>query len=255
MIDSHCHLTDERLLSRVAEVIARGRDAGVRRFVTIATTPQDAVVARLLADAHAEVFFTAGIHPNNSVSFNPPCVQSLREFAAHPKCVALGEMGLDDHWKDVPMDHQRAIFTAQLELAGELGKPIVIHSREAIAATLEVMAPYRSIPAVFHCFTGTAAEAHAIVGAGYFVGFTGPLTYKKNDYLRSIAATVPADRILIETDAPYLTPEPHRAVRVNEPRYVRHVLETLAEIRRLPVKAADDLTTTNTARLYRLPAA
>lgn len=253
MIDSHCHLTDERLLSRVAEVISAAVDAGVKRLVTIATTPQDAEEAVKVADAHEEVFFTAGIHPNNSMSFDPVCVNGFRGFAAHPKCVALGEMGLDDHWKDVPLDHQRQIFRAQLELAGELGKPIVIHSREAIAQTLEVLRDFASIPAVFHCFTGTPDEADAIIAAGYYIGFTGPLTYKRSDELRGIAARLPAERLLIETDAPWLTPEPHRSIKTNEPKYVARVLETLAKVRGISVAEADAITTANTTALYRLP--
>lgn len=251
MIDSHCHLTDERLLAAgVGEVVRRAGAVGVEAMVTIATTPEDAVGARKLADEFPEVWFVAGIHPNNSGPYVKADLDRLREFIRHPKCVAVGEMGLDYHWKDVPVAHQREMFVAQLELAGELEKPVVIHCREAVADALGVMAKYPTIRAVYHCFTGSEEEGRAIGRAGYSVGFTGPATFKKNDGLRKVIGELPADRILIETDAPYLTPEPHRSVRVNEPMYVRYVLQTVSQVRGISLAEADALTTANTKRLY-----
>jgi TatD DNase family protein len=254
MIDSHCHLTDPRLGGdRLAEVLAGARAARVSYCVTVGTTPSDAAEAQVLSHAHPEVLFTAGIHPNNSLPFEPGDVRELQPFAADPRCVALGEMGLDYHWKDVPPDQQKSIFRAQLELAAELSMPVVIHCREAVDDTLAVLAGFPAIRCVFHCFTGTAEEARRIAARGYSLGFTGPLTFKRNDPLRDIAASLPASQILIETDAPYMTPEPFRSVKVNEPKYVRYVLEALARIRQLTPDAADTLTTDNTRRLYRWP--
>lgn len=251
MIDSHCHLTDPRLGDRLPEVLAAAAAAGITHCVTIGTTPGDAALAQGLAHAHPQIRFAAGIHPNNSALFAPEDVRELQLFTADPACVALGEMGLDYHWKDVAPDHQKQIFTAQLALAAELAMPVIIHCREAVTDTLAIMANFPSIRAVFHCYTGTPEEAARIAAAGYCLGFTGPITFKKNDLLRSIVASLPPDRLLIETDAPYMTPEPHRSVKVNEPKYVRHVLETLASVRGLTPAAADTLTADNTRRLYR----
>jgi TatD DNase family protein len=250
MIDTHCHLTDRRLLPNVAAALDRCVTHGVLKVITIATTPGDAEDARALADRHEVVSFAAGIHPNESGKFTPEDVPQLREFMAHPKCVALGEIGLDLHWKDVPLAHQEGMFRAQLGLARELGKPVVIHAREAIPQTLAVMAEFPEVRAVFHCFTGTAEEAHHVFKAGHYMGFDGPLTYRKNEVLRYVAASAPADRVLVETDAPYLSPEPHRSVKVNEPMYVRYVLEALAIARNITVAQADALTTRNANALF-----
>lgn len=252
MIDSHCHLTDPRLLERLGQVLGNARAAGVSPVVTIATTPADALVARELATHHSDVYYVAGIHPNNTGPFTVEDVEQLRVFAADPKCVALGEMGLDYHWKDVAPDHQKRMFIAQLKLASELKMPVVIHCREAVADALATMREFPDVRAVYHCFTGTVEEARAIFAAGYYLGFTGPLTFKKNDFLRQIVREAPADKLLIETDAPYLTPEPHRSVKTNEPRYVAFVLETIAKVRGISIAEADQLTAANTRRLYRM---
>lgn len=255
MIDSHCHLTDERILTQLDDVLTRCAAHGVHEQVTIATTPSDGVDARALADRHESVWFTVGIHPNESGAFAPADVGRLREFAAHPKCVALGEMGLDFHWKDVPVAHQESMFRRQLELATELEMPVVIHSRESVAASLAILREYAGVRCVFHCFTGTPEEAKAIAAAGYLIGFTGALTFKKNDGLRRAAALLPWNQILIETDAPYMTPEPHRGVKVNDPSYVRFVLKVLADARRITLEEADRITTFNTKMFYRMPGA
>lgn len=249
MIDTHCHLTDDRLAPRVAGILERCRTHGVRKVVTIATTPPDAADAIALAESHGEIYFAAGIHPNESGAFAAADVPQYAAIAAHPRCVALGEMGLDLHWKDVPLAHQEAMFREQLKLAREIGKPVVIHAREAIREALAVMADFPEVRAVFHCFTGSAQEATAVFERGYYVGFDGPITYKKNDMLRAIAAAAPVDRILIETDAPYLSPEPHRG-KTNEPMYVRYVLEALARSRNLTMAKAEDIADANAHGLF-----
>lgn len=250
MIDTHCHLTDPRLSGQISEVLSRAAEAGVTRCITIGTDLADAEAARALSHRHDAVLFAAGIHPAYSGPFTPADVDRLRPLLADERCVALGEIGLEYHWKDVPREHQKAVFRAQLSLAAELGKPVILHSREAIADTLAILREFPTVPAVFHCFSGTPAEARAVVDRGYLIGLDGPLTFKRADTLRDIAADVPADRVLIETDCPYMTPEPHRAVKVNEPMYVRHVLETLARVRGLSVAEADALTTANARRHF-----
>ncbi len=251
MIDSHCHLTDPRLESQLSQVVARAASAGVDRLVTVGTTPLDGAAALDVCAAHSNVRFTVGIHPNHSGDFDLDDVRELRALVDHPRLVALGEMGLDYHYDRAPRDHQAAVFRRQLSLAREATLPVVIHSRESTADTLTILAEFPEVKCVFHCFTGTPAEAQAIADRGYYVGFTGPLTFRKNDALREACRLVPRDRLMIETDAPYLSPEPHRSQKVNEPALVIHVAQTMAQVHGVSLAEIDELTTANTLALYR----
>jgi TatD DNase family protein len=165
--------------------------------------------------------------------------------------VALGEMGLDYHYDFSPRERQKEIFVAQLELARELGRPVVIHCREATDDCLAILRDYPEVQAVFHCFTGSMVEARQILDAGYWLGFTGVVTFKRSEELREVVKIVPADRLLVETDAPYLAPEPHRRQRVNEPAWVRYTAEVVANVRGMSVAEVDRMTTENTERFYR----
>jgi TatD DNase family protein len=251
MIDSHCHLTDPRLRSQLPDVLARAKAAGVERIVSIGTDLPDIAETIALCNSLPNTRCAIGIHPNHSASVTVAEVAKLRELQKSPAVVALGEMGLDYHWKDVALAQQRGIFEAQLQLAAELDRPVVIHCREAVDDTLAMMAAYPKVPAVIHCFTGTAAEAERILAAGYYLGFTGPITYKKNDDLRSVVKLTPLDRLLVETDGPYLSPEPMRKIKTNEPAFVAHTLAKVAEIKGISVQEADRATTANTLRFYR----
>jgi TatD DNase family protein len=251
MIDSHCHLTDPRLFEQLDDVLSRARAAGVARVVTIGTDPDDAAAAIGVCERYPQqVRCAIGIHPNESGNFDVDAVKRIGELASHPSVVAIGEMGLDYFWKKVEPARQRRVFEAQLTLATEIAKPVVIHSREAIEQTLEVLRNYPSLRCVFHCFTGSIAEASAIVLAGHYVGFTGPITFKKNDILREAVRQVPDDRILIETDGPYLSPEPLRGKKACEPAFVHYTLATVAMVKGISLAEADELTTANTERFY-----
>jgi TatD DNase family protein len=252
MIDSHCHLTDDRLGTQLDDVLARAAAAGVSRVVTIATDPADARACLAVCDRRpGEVRCTVGIHPNYSQHATVADVEPLRELQRSAHVLALGEMGLDYFHQHAARDHQAAVFRAQLALAAEVGKPVVIHSRESIDDCLAILREFPPIPAVFHCFTGTPDEARRIVEAGYLVGFTGAVTYRKNDALREAARLVPDERLLVETDAPYLSPEPVRKVKTNEPAFVVYVAETLARVRGVTVGEIDRLTTANAERFFR----
>lgn len=251
MIDSHCHLTDPRLFDQIDEVLTRAQAAGVRRIVTIGTDPSDAAAAIGVCERHPErVKCAIGIHPNESGNFDVEAVEQIRELASHPSVVSIGEMGLDYFWDKVDRARQRRVFEAQLNLATEVAKPVVIHSREAIADTLEVLRAYPSVRCVFHCFTGSIQEVNAIVEAGHYVGFTGPITFKKNDLLREAVRQVPNDRVLVETDGPYLSPEPLRGKKVCEPGFVKYTLATVAMVKGMSLADADAMTTANTERFY-----
>lgn len=254
MLDSHCHLTDHRLGSQLASVLARAAAAGVTRLITIGTSLADARAAIALCRQFPEILRCAiGVHPNHTHEADEGDLPQLRALQADASVVALGEMGLDYHWDFSPKDRQRRFFQAQLAMAEELGRPVVIHNREATADTLAVMRDFPKVRAVFHCFTGSPDEARQILDQGYLLGFTGPITYKKNDALREVVRTTPLDRMLIETDAPYLTPEPMRKQKVNEPALVAYVAETVAREKGLSTEEAGKRTMENSTRLFGWP--
>jgi TatD DNase family protein len=249
MIDSHCHLTDPRLAAQLPQVLQRAAEAGVHRMITIGTGLEDARAAIELCKKLDNVRCAVGIHPNYSADADVSHVEQLRALQGDPTVLAIGEMGLDYHYDRAPHDHQRRIFEAQLHLAAQVNKPVVVHCREAVDDTLAILRDAQ-VPALFHCFTGTADEAARVVDAGYFLGFTGPVTYKKNDELRSVVRNTPLDRLLVETDAPYLTPEPVRKIKTNEPAFVMHTARVVAEIKGIPLNELDRATTINVSRFF-----
>jgi TatD DNase family protein len=251
MIDTHCHLTDPRLLEQLDGVMQRCAEAGVDRVVTIGTDVQDAMDAIDLCKRRPNVRCVVGIHPNYIAGASVEDVAKIRALQGNETVVALGEMGLDYHYKDIPPAHQREMFEAQMQLAAEVGKAVVIHCREAVDDTLTVMRGFPGVAAVFHCFTGTRDEARRILDAGYLLGFTGVITFKKNDELREIVKMTPIDRLLVETDAPYLTPEPVRKIKTNEPSFVVHTARVAAEVKGVSYEEFDRDVGENASRFYR----
>jgi TatD DNase family protein len=243
MIDTHCHLTDPRLLEQLEGVITRARAAGVTRMITIGTDVEDARAAIALCRGREDVRCAVGIHPNYTQEATLADVPRVRELQADASVLALGEMGLDYFHHFADRKHQASLFDAQLALAAELGRSVVIHSRDAINDTLAMMGKYPSVRGVFHCFTGTAAEAEKILAAGHLISFTGPITYKKNEALRDVVKLVPLERLMVETDAPYLSPEPMRKQKVNEPALVVHTAAVVAEVNGMTVDEVDRVTT------------
>jgi TatD DNase family protein len=250
MIDSHCHFTDPRLGSQLEAVLARARAAGVTRFITIGTGLADDEAAVALCRGRDDVRCAIGVHPNYSHEAEVADLPRLRDLQLDPAVVALGEMGLDYHHHFAPRQKQFQIFEPQLALAAELNRPVVIHCREAADDCLAVMRGFPTVRAVFHCFTGSPGEARRILDAGYLLGFTGAITFKKNDALREAVALTPSDRMLVETDAPYLTPEPHRAQKTNEPAMVVHVAAMVARVKGVSVEEVDRVTTENAGRFF-----
>jgi TatD DNase family protein len=223
VIDTHAHLGDD-----ASEVLDRARAAGVDRVVAIATTVAGAREALAIADANDGVYASLGIHPHEAGAVGPAEIAQLRELLAHPKVVAVGETGLD-HFRDyAPHDAQRWLFEAQLALAAETGKPVVVHTRAADEDTLAALSGHEG-QVVLHCFSSPPLLAVA-ASRGWYVSFAGNVTYKNAYELRSAARAVSADRLLAETDSPYLAPQPVRGRR-NEPAFVVHTYRTLAEAR------------------------
>ncbi|MEM6459261.1 MAG: TatD family hydrolase [Planctomycetota bacterium] len=236
MIDTHCHLTYDGLHERIDDVLAAAAAAGVDRMVSVGTSPNDAGKAVALAERYSNVYATAGLHPHyaGNVTDHAALGESLRQYLEHPRVVALGEMGLDRHYPDPPMAEQRAAFATQLELFNESPDvPGIVHNREATDDTLAMLKDHGvdASRLVFHCFTGTPAEAERILATGAWVSFTGIVTFNSAKQVAEASDLVPLDRLMIETDSPYLTPAPHRKVRPNEPRYVVQVAEFLARRR------------------------
>lgn len=250
MIDTHCHLTDARLLSQIDAVLSRAAAAGVSRMVTIGTRPGDWEAALALVADRQNIHCALGIHPNHCHEAELEDVATLRQLQQSPNVVALGEMGLDYHYQFAPRARQAQFLEAQLQLAGELGRPVIIHCREAVDDCLAILHKFPRVRAVFHCFTGTSQEAGRIFDAGHLIGFTGVVTFRNGAALRQIAAEAPPDRILVETDAPYLTPEPMRKQKINEPAMVMHTAAAVAAARGISVADLDELTTRNALDFY-----
>jgi TatD DNase family protein len=250
LIDTHCHLTDPRLASQLSDVLFRAADAGVQRLITVGTNVSDAEAAVGVCRAHANVRCAIGIHPNYCHEATLEDVPILRDLQNDPSVVALGEMGLDYHYDFADRARQRRFFEAQLAMAQALRRRVVIHCREAVPDTLAILGEFAGVTGVFHCFTGTPAEADAILAAGHWISYTGVITFKKNDALREAARRTPRDRLMVETDAPYLAPEPFRSQKVNEPALVVHTAATVAKVWGADLADVDRVTTDNARRFF-----
>lgn len=249
LADSHCHLTDRSFQDDLSEVLGRARGAGVGRIVTISTDVDDAEAARRLAEEHDDIWCTSGVHPHEADRASAGFA-AIRELASHPRCVAIGETGLDYHYENAPREAQRRSFSRHVELAAQLELPLIVHSRSAVADTEAVVGECAGgVVGVLHCFTGPAGLLEAALEAGWFVSFTGIATFRSFD--SELAAGVPADRYMIETDAPYLAPVPARGRR-NEPSLLRHVAAALAVHRGESAADVASASWTNSERFYGL---
>ena len=231
----------------------RAADAGVTQIVVPALDLDNCRAVLALAEKYEAVFAAVGIHPNSSAGWQDSWIGVLRDLAQHSKVVAIGEIGLDYYWDRSPKAVQHRALKLQLELAAELNLPVIIHNRESSADVIQMLSESplagRETPGVLHSFSGDWATAVSALNLGYYLGFTGPVTFKKADDLRDIAKKVPDDRILAETDAPFLTPHPYRGKR-NEPAYVAYVAERLAEERGVETAVFAQQTSANAKRLF-----
>ncbi len=256
IVDTHCHLADSRLDTELDSVLARAAAAGVAKIVSVgAIGPIDndrRTVA--IAERHPHVFAAVGVHPHDARECTPARLAELRHLANSAKVVAIGESGLDFHYLRSPAEDQERALREHLALAAALLKPIVIHCRDA-EERLAAIVREAGLPAaggVIHCFTGDSKAASMFLELGFFISFSGILTFKNAAKLREAARIVPEDRVMVETDAPYLAPEPHRGKR-NEPAFVRRTLEVLAEVRGDDAERLAAATSANASRLFRLP--
>jgi len=254
MIDTHCHLTDRRFDEDRERVLDRARHAGVTHFVEVAYAPEILPRAWALAAGHPAVFLCPGVHPSESARVPDSWLATLRSEARHPRVVALGEMGLDFYRDHAPRADQERWFRAQLALADELGLPVVIHQRSALAETLAILEELRpAAGGVLHCFDDGPAAVERARALGFRLGIGGCLTYGHAP-LEEAVRTAPAELLVLETDSPWLEPEP-RSLRRNEPGLLTRVLRRLCELRGWTPGEADRITTANAKELFRLPVA
>ena len=254
-VDSHCHLDDKQFAHDRDAVLQRACEAGLKYILGIGTGdgPPDLEAAIRIADVYPFVFATVGVHPNDAPKLDENTFSHLQDLLAHPKVVAVGEIGLDYHW-GVPREIQEPLFRLQLRVAADAGMPVVIHTRDAWEDTLTILreqwAPTK-LPCVMHCFTGDTRQAEECLELGFYLAFGGVTTFPKSGPIREAARITPADRLLLETDAPYLAPVPYRGKR-NEPAFVTHTAATIASVRNESREQLAGETTTNFQRIFGL---
>lgn len=255
LVDTHCHLDEDAFSFDRAPVVEAAIAAGVAQMITIGTTAESSRAAVRIAEEFSAVYAAVGIQPNYTAQAQPDDWSVIEELAEHPRVVAVGETGLDRYWDYAPIDVQQDYFDRHLALSRRIGKPFIVHCREAeadVVAQLRRAAADGPLSGVMHSFSGDQSTADACLELGLYLSFAGMVTYKKNAGLRAVAKSAPADRILIETDAPYLAPTPNRGKR-NEPGWVVHTARVLAEERGISLDDFSRQTTENARRLFALP--
>ena len=258
LIDTHCHLTYEPLAEDIEAVVARSRAEGVTGWVTVGTGAEHNRRAVALAERFENMYAAIGIHPHHAKEITPAVLAELRDLARDDKVVALGETGLDFHYELSPKQDQRRAFAAQLQIARELNLPVVIHSREAFDETMDTLEQFTRLNGrlrgvVFHCFSGSAEQARIVLDHGFYVSLTGVVTFKNAEKTRAAAAAVPLERLLLETDCPYLSPEPMRKQKTNEPALMIHTARFVAELKQMPLPDFAQAVTAASKAFFGLP--
>ncbi|MEI6805302.1 MAG: TatD family hydrolase [Myxococcaceae bacterium] len=241
LIDTHCHLED-------LVVLERARQAGVQKFINIGCDILTSQQARDFGANQSDVFFSAGVHPHDASKVEPDYLEELRALALDPKCVAIGECGFDYYYEHSDRDSQKRVFEAQIKLARELNKPLVVHVRDAYEDCLNLLEGENII---IHCFSGNRPHAKAFLDLGCYLSISGIVTFKNADELREVVRETPLEKLLIETDAPYLAPIPHRG-KPNEPAYVKLVAQKIAEIKNISVEQVIERSGENALRIFKL---
>ncbi len=250
--DSHAHYDDPRFAEDREVLLPQLHSQGVDYLVNIGCNRESSLASVLLAETYDFIYAAVGWHPEFAGEFGPESLELLRELAKQPKVRAIGEIGIDYHYMDAPKQVQLEAFDAQMALAEELSLPVVIHQREGIADCLEVVRRHPKVTGVFHCYSGSAQTAKELLSRGYYLGFTGVITFKNARKSLEALKMAPPDRILLETDCPYLAPVPFRGKR-NHSGLLIHTLEAMAQTRNISAQEAAQLTLENAKRFYRIP--
>jgi TatD DNase family protein len=255
LIDSHAHIQAKEYAGETEAVIGRAREAGVAQIIVVggAGEMSSNTAAVALAESYANLYATVGMHPHDAKQVGEEELQQLKKLAAHLKVIAVGETGLDYYYNHSPRDVQREVFRQFISLAGEMKLPLVVHERDAAREAAELLRNEGAgqIRGVIHCFTGDYEAARTYLDLGFYLSFSGIITFKNAEALRDVVRRVPLDRMFVETDSPYLTPVPHRGKR-NEPAYVRLVAETVARVKSITLEEVAHTTTRNVRRLFRI---
>lgn len=252
-IDSHAHIDDGRFDEDREEIIEAIKKNDVELFINVGADLSSSIRSVRLSEEYDFIYASVGVHPHEADSMDDNTVDVLRTFARKEKVVAIGEIGLDYHYDNSPRDIQRKRFREQIRLAKEIDLPIIVHSRDAAGDTMDILREEQdgSLRGVLHCYSGSVEQAKEYIDLGFYISLAGPVTFKNARVPKEVAKEVDLDRLLIETDSPYLTPEPYRGKR-NNPIYVRHVAEKIAELRDMPVEEIGKITSKNTKELFRI---
>ena len=253
LIDSHAHLDDTRFDKDRDELIKSLKDVGVDLVINPGADLQSSIKSVSLSEQYDNIYAAVGIHPHEAKEMDESTLEVLKSFANREKVVAIGEIGLDYYYDNSPRDIQKQKFIEQLDLAKEVNLPVIIHSRDAAGDTFDILksAQDGSLEGVLHCYSGSVEMALEYIKLGFYISIAGPVTFKNARIVKEVAKTVPMDRLLIETDSPYLTPEPYRGKR-NEPVYVRQIAGTIAELRGISFEEVATKTAENTKKLFRI---
>lgn len=255
LVDSHAHIDDNRFDADRDAVLERAAAAGIELIVNIGADMASSARSIALAEKYPQIYAAVGMHPHDAKEMQEQDYSQLQRWVAHPKVVAIGEIGLDYHYDLSPRPVQKEVFLRQLDIARQTGKPFIVHEREAHADTFEIIrTAAKGLAGVFHCFSGSIETAREYLKLGFYISVAGPVTFPKSAKTKEVAQFVPLDRLLIETDSPYLTPQAFRGRR-NEPGHVRLVAEEIAALRNLSLTELALATTENARRLFRIPAA
>jgi len=251
LIDSHAHLDDEKFDEDRDDVIKSLKEDGIDIVINPGADLNSSIKAVSLAEKYENIYAAVGVHPHSVTEMDEATMDMLRSFAKKDKVVAIGEIGLDYYYDYSPRDAQKKWFREQLNLAKEVGLPVIIHSRDAAGDTLEIIKEAQDgrLRGVMHCYSGSLDMAMEYIKLGFYISFAGPVTFKNSKKSKEVAKAIPLDRLLIETDSPYMTPEPYRGRR-NEPKYVRYVAETIAEIKGISLEDIAERTSENAKKLF-----
>ena len=252
LFDTHAHLTDDRLMDNLDKVLNRAHLAGIADIITVGTDIEDSQKAKIIAENHQNVRFSAGIHPHEAAKYDKSLLNELSQLATNDNLVALGEMGLDYYYDFSPQTQQQEIFEMQLDLAHKLNRPAIIHCRDSFDDTLAIIknAGNPDTGIVFHCFSGNKPQAKILLDLGCFLSFTGTITFKNALDTQQAAQFAPLNRIMLETDCPYLSPAPKRNTKPNEPALLIHTAAKLAELKNLPVSEIAQATCQNSRSFF-----
>ena len=251
LFDTHAHMNDRAFDTDRQELLESLPGQGVRLLMNPGCNLEDSRLSVELAQAYPFVYAAVGSHPDSADEVNDAVIEEYRKLCQNEKVKAIGEIGLDYHYEDIPRELQKKAFFMQMELAKELGLPVIVHERDAHEDGMAIVKAYPEVTGVFHCYSGSAEMARQLVDLGWYIGFTGVLTFKNARKAIETAESIPLDRIVLETDCPYMAPEPFRGKR-NHPGYLYRMAEKLAEIRGVSVEEIHAITTENGKRLYRI---